>query len=248
MILSNNELESTVNKAFLGIRKKCGESDVAATMVSTLQILKLDGVRHFNNAFHFIKLEKDTSFKIESSGANSLSIDLLGCSLLCHIPLIMDYAVQELSDKSFLEIKIKNCHNRWLLYGYLAYLASKGFKSLAKWTNGKNPKNVACVFNSSFPNIFLSDSENNFIRDESYKNAVTITISRKDFDMSSLSANYETNLTPDNLKNRSISSLHRGIFVSDSDWKTLKRNASLLFVENSEKSILGAGELQRKVS
>ena len=49
MIVSHNELVAAVNKAFLGMRRTCGEADVIANMVADLQMVGLDGVRHFNS-------------------------------------------------------------------------------------------------------------------------------------------------------------------------------------------------------
>ena len=56
MIVSHNELVAAVNKAFLGMRRHCGEADVIANMVADLQMVGLNGVRHFNNASQFLNL------------------------------------------------------------------------------------------------------------------------------------------------------------------------------------------------
>lgn len=39
MIVSHNELVAAVNKAFLGMRRHCGEADVIANMVADLQMV-----------------------------------------------------------------------------------------------------------------------------------------------------------------------------------------------------------------
>ncbi|EKO3865360.1 DUF3726 domain-containing protein, partial [Vibrio harveyi] len=41
MIVSHNELVAAVNKAFLGMRRHCGEADVIANMVADLQMVGL---------------------------------------------------------------------------------------------------------------------------------------------------------------------------------------------------------------
>ena len=42
MIVSHNELVAVTNKAFLGMRRTCGEADVIANMVADLQMIGLN--------------------------------------------------------------------------------------------------------------------------------------------------------------------------------------------------------------
>ncbi len=246
MIVSHNELEASVNKAFLSTRKSYGEADVIATMVSQLQIVNLNGIRHFNNAFEFIKSEKDMLFKIEVMEPNFIKINLYGSSLAYHIPIIVDHILERLSKNNYLKIEIINCHNRWLIYSQLIYLASKGFQCVANWSNGSSPKSVLCFVNSFFPDIYLSEEQ---VELEDNVHDITLRIAKQDLDIDPiLLKRYKTYISSENLKSRYLLSKNKGIFVEDSDWVLLRKNAALVLVENSEKSSLGAGERQRKVS
>lgn len=64
MIVSRNEIVTTVYKAFLGMHREVGEADLVATMVAELQMAGLDGVRHFNNASPYILTEQDMPIDI----------------------------------------------------------------------------------------------------------------------------------------------------------------------------------------
>ena len=95
MIVSHNELVAAVNKAFLGMRRTCGEADVIANMVADLQMVGLDGVRHFNSASNFIGLEDDRPVDIQVRSDNTVEVDLHKASLACHLPVIMDYSMKK---------------------------------------------------------------------------------------------------------------------------------------------------------
>ncbi|UOF93789.1 MAG: DUF3726 domain-containing protein [Bordetella sp.] len=247
MIVSHNELIATVNKAFLGMRRKCGEADIIANMVADLQIVKLDGVRHFNNAISFIKLEEDFPIQIELiNEQNVLKTDLHGRSVACHIPIIIDSILEKFfSDKksNLLKIEINNCHNRWLVYNQLEYLSSKGLSCIAKWNNGSSPRKILCCFdsNSSFPNFYFS--EKLFNLEDSLHNLV-IEISKNNLSVERFSNSYENHLSSTSLEIIHQGSWKDGIFVEDSDWKALKNNSLSILVQDSAKSALGAGELQ----
>ena len=88
MIVSLIELVAAVNKAFLGMRRTCGEADVIANMVADLQMVGLDGVRHFNNASNFIGLEDDCPVDIQVTSDNTVEVDLHKASLACHLPVV----------------------------------------------------------------------------------------------------------------------------------------------------------------
>ena len=54
MIVSHNELVAAVNKAFLGMRRHCGEADVIANMVADLQMV---GLQFFLSTFTYLYAE-----------------------------------------------------------------------------------------------------------------------------------------------------------------------------------------------
>ncbi len=244
MIVSHNELVATVNKAFLGMRRCCGEADVIATMVADLQMVGLNGVRHFNNASSFIGLEQDfpVDIKLTISNDVSVQVDLHKSSLACHLPVIMDYAVEQMVGRKKLRIELNNCHNRWLAYSELVKLAAKGIACTAKWNNGSSPKRILYVLNRGCvsPELFYSE-----LNDTSEKSLhdMTIELSVYDFDIASLSQDYPVHIASEALSQSQEKAWQQGIEVEDAEWMALKQTATAILVENSEQSKMGAGEL-----
>lgn len=242
MIVSHNELVAAVNKAFLGMRRSCGEADVIANMVADLQMVGLNGVRHFNNASEYMSVEKDCPVDIQVTNNNVVEVDLHNCSLACHLPVIIDYAIERMVGSKALIIELSNCHNRWLAYSELVKLAAKGIACTAKWNNGTSPKrtlyvlNRGCVTPELFLSDLMSDSEEGF-------HDMTIELSIQDFDVTHLSTSYSIHIDSDELAQTQENAWNAGIVVDDIEWSTLKQTATAILVENSELSIKGAGEL-----
>mgnify|MGYP001458682514 CR=1 FL=1 len=242
MIVSHNELVAVVNKAFLGMRRTCGEADIIANMVAGLQIVGLNGIGHFNNAAQFLTAEKDCPVDIVTTDEGGLVVDLHGCSLACHLPVVIDYAVEKMVGKKQLTIELKNCHNRWLAYNELVKLAAKGLACKAQWNNGTAPQNTLYILNQGCvsPELFLSDHldlEGCTLHD------MTIQLSVNNFDIANCSADYTRHINSSELNRAQRDTWYDGILVDDEEWETLKRTATALLVENSEQSVKGAGEL-----
>lgn len=243
MIVSHNELVAAVNKAFLGMRRCCGEADVIANMVADLQMVGLDGVRHFNNASSFIGLESDEPAQISTTQDNVIQVDLHKSSVACHLPVVLDYALEKMVGQKTLMIELSNCHNRWLAYSELVKLAAKGVACSASWSNGSNPKRTLYVLNKGCvaPELFLSEEVS---QDIGSHHEMTIELSIRDFNIDSLSQGYETHIASDSLTEKLESAWRDGIEVEDSEWQMLKETATAILVENSQRSIQGAGELE----
>ncbi|GIC79303.1 DUF3726 domain-containing protein [Moritella sp. F3] len=242
MIVSHNELVSVVNKAFLGMRRSCGEADVIANMVAGLQIVGLNGIGHFNNAAQFLTAEKDSPVDIFITNEGGLVVDLHGCSLACHLPVVIDYALEKMVGKKHLTIELKNCHNRWLAYNELVKLAAKGLACKAQWNNGSSPQNTLYILNQGCvsPELFLSDHLDLAGRT---LHDMTIQLSVKNFDIAGYSAGYTKHIKSSSLNNAQRDTWYEGISVDEGEWEVLKRTATALLVENSEQSVKGAGEL-----
>jgi len=240
MIVTHNELVTVTNKAFLGMRRICGEADVIANMVADLQMVGLNGVKHFNNAAQFISTEKDIPVDIEISDDGNLTADLHGSSLACHLPVIIDYALEQMIANKHLLLSLKNCHNRWLAYSELLMLAGKGIACKAHWANGSSPKHTLYILNRGciLPELFLSEQlaiEVNGLND------MTIELSINDFDITSLSSEYSLHIDSQKLSGIQDTAWNKGVFVEDEEWNLLKSTATAILVENSEQSLKGAG-------
>lgn len=240
MIVSHNELVGAVNKAFIGMKRACGEPDIIANMVADLQMVGLYGVEHFNKASAYIKLESDLPTEI-SMADNIIKANLHNRSLPCHFPVIIDYAIDNLSKNTDLTIKLSNCHNRWLAYSELAKLKKKGISCTATWNNGSNPECILYISNKNddAPDLFfyeLSDTSSENFHD------ITISLSINDFDKAHVSKNYKTHIDAKELIQAHQKASENGIFVEDSEWLALKKVGTAMLVENSDKSEKGAGE------
>ncbi|WP_186176655.1 DUF3726 domain-containing protein [Vibrio jasicida] len=242
MIVSHNELVAAVNKAFLGMRRHCGEADVIANMVADLQMVGLNGVRHFNNASLFLNLDSDCAVTITGNTDSSIEIELHNGSVACHLPAVLDFALEKMINTKSVTITLKQCHNRWLAYSELARLSAKGIACRAQWVNGTSPKRTLYVLNRGHiaPEVFFSDQVEDHSTDY---HSMTIELSVNDFDIEASSQGYSIHIEGEELSRVQKQSWDEGIAVEDAEWETLKQTATVFLVENSERSIQGAGEL-----
>lgn len=242
MIVSHNELVAAVNKAFLGMRRHCGEADVIANMVADLQMVGLHGVRHFNNASLFLNLDSDCAVTIAGNTDSSIEVDLHNGSVACHIPAVLDFALEKMVKSKSVTVTLKQCHNRWLAFSELARLSAKGIACRAQWVNGTSPKRTLYVLNRGniAPEVFFSDVVEG--HDTDYHDMI-IELSTNDFNLDASSQGYAIHIEGEELSRAQKVSWAEGIFVEDAEWETLKQTATVFLVENSERSIQGAGEL-----
>ena len=239
MIVSHNEIVTIVHKAFTGMHREVGEADVIATMVAELQMAGLDGIRHFNNASPYILTEIDTPIDIVYQEDGAIRLDLHGSSLACHLPTIIDYALEKMGDLAHFHIYLQNCHNRWLAYSELVELAAKGFACLAKWDNGSVPKHTLFTLNQGFvyPDLYFFDqAQANY-----NTNDMIIEIATQNFDIEQDIQHFNHKISTDELFETHQRAWKEGIYVDDEQWAILKKTAAAMLVENSETSSKGAG-------
>lgn len=240
MIVSHNELVAVVNKAFLGMRRHCGEADVIANMVADLQMVGLNGVHHFNNASLFLGLDSDCAVSVTKSTASIIEMELHNGSVACHLPTVLDFAIEKMINNKSMTIILKQCHNRWLGFSELLKLSAKGIACRAQWVNGSSPKRTLYVLNRGriAPEVFFSDKYDEYDTDW---HSMVIELSVNDFDIEKSAQGYMTHLEGDALSRTLQASWKNGTFVEDKEWETLKKTATALLVENSERSMQGAG-------
>ena len=241
MIVSHNELVAAVNKAFLGMRRHCGEADVIANMVADLQMVGLNGVRHFNNASQFLNLDSDCAVSIDNRTETTIEVDFHNASVACQLPAVLDFAIESMVGSKSISVVLKHCHNRWLAYSELVRLAAKGIACRARWTNGSSPKRTLYVLNRGCvaPEIFFSD---NIDSSESDFHSMIIELSVDDFDVKESAQGYSIHINSDELNQALDTSWRDGIVVEDAEWEMLKQTATVFLVENSVRSVQGAGE------
>lgn len=239
MIVSHNEIVTMVNKAFLGMQREVGEADLIASMVAELQMAGLNGILHFNNASPFIVSEHDVPIEILDQADGKLTLDLHGSSLVCHLPAVMDYALEKMGDREHFKIYLHNCHNRWLAYSELVKLAAKGIACLAKWDNGTAPKHTIFTLDKRFvyPDLYyFDDAQNNY-----NTNDMVIELSTDNFNVEQDIQHFDRKISTDELFETHQRAWKQGIYVDDEQWAILKKRAAAILVENSEASSKGAG-------
>ncbi|WP_435980402.1 DUF3726 domain-containing protein [Psychrobacter sp. DM4] len=239
MIVSRNEIVSMVYKAFSGLHREVGEADLVATMVAELQMAGLDGVGQFNNATPFILKEQDTPIEIIHQDIGEVSLNLHNSSLACHLPAVMDYALELMDNRDHFKMTLQNCHNRWLAYSELVSLAAKGLACLAKWDNGHAPKHTLFTLNQGFvyPDIYFFDER----QTRHDTNDMVIELATSNFDIEQEIEHFSHKISTDELFETHQRAWKQGIYVDDEQWAILKQTAAAILVENSEASSKGAG-------
>ncbi|WP_201528047.1 DUF3726 domain-containing protein [Psychrobacter frigidicola] len=239
MIVSHNEIVAMVNKAFLGMQREVGEADLIASMVAELQMAGLNGILHFNNASPFILSEHDVPIDIIHQAEGKISLDLHGSSLVCHLPVVMDYALEKMGNLDHFKIYLHNCHNRWLAYSELVNLAAKGIACMAKWDNGTAPRHTLFTLNQGFiyPDLYyFNEAQDNY-----NTNDMVIELATSNFDIEKEIQYFDYKISTDELFETHQRAWKEGIYVDDEQWAILKKSAAEILVENSEASSKGAG-------
>ncbi len=158
------------------------------------------------------------------------------------LPAVLDFALEKMVSSKSVTITLKQCHNRWLAFSELVRLSAKGIACRAQWVNGTSPKRTLYVLNRGriAPEVFFSDQ----IEDNSTDyHSMTIELAVTDFDIEASSQGYAIHIDGDELNRAQKTSWEEGIFVEDAEWEALKQTATVFLVENSERSVQGAGEL-----
>ena len=244
MIVSRNEIITTVYKAFSGMHREVGEADLIATMVAELQMAGLDGVRQFNNASPYILTGRDIAIDITHQSEDEIGLDLHSSSVVCHLPSIMDYALEKMGDLDHFKITLYNCHNRWLAYSELVSLAAKGIACLARWENGSAPKHTLFTLNQGFvyPDLYFFNEPQADRDKQAYdKQDIVIELATANFDIENEIQHFDYKISTDELFEMHNRAWKEGIYVDDEQWALLKKSATAVLVENSIVSRQGAG-------
>ncbi|MCX4026365.1 DUF3726 domain-containing protein [Spartinivicinus marinus] len=237
MQVSHNELVTLCEKAFSGLQRHCGEPNIIANMVVDLEMVGLNGIQHFVKALTFLQNDSDLPPQVDSSSPSQLVADLKGSSILGYLPILLDYAQEQLANKNSITLSIEHCHNRWLAFGVLINLANQGLSVKAAWSNGSHPQHVVYLITPSnqLPEIYIADVPTDCLH------SLTIEISKSPIQPPQ-QKEYNQHITSDELNSAKQHAWANGIMVSESDWDKLKQHAKAILVATNEISQLGAGE------
>lgn len=259
MKVSYNELQGLCRKAFLGMGFEDGDASDAADMVAWMQLHELDGLEALNRGLDYLLAEQQEQERVPVllyADDDLAVLDGQGYSVLSSSSLALELGFAKARARGFSVIKIRRCHNRQLIMGYLARIAGRGMNATAFWRNAQAPQGdgkgepplteqvVGFRANSSVPEIRVYAVTQ--VPEENEPNdGVTLVLAnhvnllpamRSEFDYDLLARHEESSL----LASRERAMLD-GIGIDDGVWNRLKDLATRILVESTDASRGGAG-------
>ncbi|MGO1500410.1 MAG: DUF3726 domain-containing protein [Marinobacter sp.] len=248
MKVSFNELQGLSRKAFIGIGFDDGDASDAADMVAWMEVHGLDGIAALKKGLDFLLNEdKSQPPKLIYQDADLCVVDAQKKTVLGHASLAIELGYAKCRARGLSVTKIRHCHNRMLIVGYLSRIARRDMSVTAFWRNSHEPLTEIIVsFKSgdSEPEICmysLPDTPD----DTEPNDGITLVMVNH--------VNLLPDLKPDAplndlfLQNRDAMadwqerSLVDGIEVDPALWERLKLLATNMLVEASDDSRDGAG-------
>lgn len=230
--VSRTELATLCNNAFNGLKRSSGEADLISKMVVDLEMVGLNGVKHFAQALKFLKNSNDSSLNISSKDSH-ITVDLNNDTILGHIQILVAYALESIPNYENVTLEIKNCHNKWLVFSQALRIAKKGLNARFSWNNSSEDKRTSYCINANdeLPTVRQSVSTGSDVK------TLIIEISKNKInnDTSSEIISSET------LRKSFNNSIENGLVIDLNDWNDLKEVAKAIYVESSEKSKNDAG-------
>lgn len=137
MRVSLNEIQVICRKAFEGIGFAPGDCDDAAEMIARLQLQGLDGIGALKKALAFLHDEIDRPIETCYEDAAQLTLDANGQSVLRCAAQAVELGVAKALRGGSALIRIRHCHNRILLLGYLARCAPQALNFCVYWRDAR---------------------------------------------------------------------------------------------------------------
>jgi LDH2 family malate/lactate/ureidoglycolate dehydrogenase len=229
MRVSFNEVQVICRKAFEGLGFAPGDCDDAADMIARLQQQGLDGIGALKKALAFLHDEVNRPIETNYEDAAQLTLDAHGQSVLrCAAQAVELGASKALRGGSAL-IRIRHCHNRILLLGYLARCTDQGLNFCVYWRDTRQELVATFSAGDSQPSLRVHDLPQPAMDDEQ---SINVLISR-----------HFTLLPRLGLTSRQSQMSMGGLEVDAEVWARLKKLGERVLVESTEESRRrGAGE------
>lgn len=248
MKVSHNELQNLCRKAFAGIGFDDGDAADAADMVAWMQAHGMPGLQDLRRGLDYLLVEPSSCRPaLLYEDADLAVLDGHGMSVLRSSSLALELGFAKARARGLSIVKIRHCHNRQLITGYLSRLSVRGMNVTAFWRNGHEPlveQVVGFRANSAVPEIRVyrvkpapEETEGN--------DGVTLIMANHVELLPTLSSDYLVELVAQydesRLRTCRDRALKEGIEVDDTIWACLKELADRMLVESSEESRSGAG-------
>nr|WP_299244343.1 Ldh family oxidoreductase [uncultured Halomonas sp.] len=248
MKVSYNELQGLCRKAFSGMEFEEGEAADAADMVAWMQCHGLEGLNALGRGLdHLLREDPNQLTSILYNDGDLAVLDGHGQSVLRASSLAVELGFAKARARGLAIIKIRRCHNRQLIMGYLSRLAGRGMNVTAFWRNAQMPLTEQVVgfrANSTVPEIRVYAVHE--VPEENEPNdGITLILAnhvdllpamRSDYHYEVLARQSESDLLA--CRERAFA---EGIEVDDALWQRLKTLATRILVEASDASRDGAG-------
>ncbi|UVJ42398.1 DUF3726 domain-containing protein [Pseudomonas sp. LS1212] len=243
MRVSLNEIQVVCRKAFEGIGFAPGDCDDAAEMIAWLQLHGLDGIGTLEKALAFLETETDRPFNTCYEDAAQLTLDAFGQSVLRCAAQAVELGIAKALGTGSASVRIRHCHNRLLLLGYLARCSEQGLSFCVHWRDARQQWLATFAAGQASPSLQVLDLAQPAQADEQ---SINVLVSR---DFSLLPAPNEPgaatrlNLGWQDLAATAASQRANGLAVDDQVWAALKKLGERVLVESTEESRRrGAGE------
>lgn len=248
MKVSFNELQGIGRKAFSAIGFAEGDAIDAAEMVAWLEAHGLGGVEALKKGLRFILTEdQSVAPTLVYQDADFSVLDAHDHSVMGNASLAVELGYARARARGLSITKIRRCHNRILIIGYLSRLARRGMNVTAFWRNAHDPLTELVVgFKAGHPVPEICLYSLDDAPDDTEKNdGITLIMANHVDLLPSLRSEYAlTDLmrqTEDDLERLRNQALIDGMEVDDELWRTLKSLADHLLVEATDASRGGAG-------
>lgn len=248
MKVSFNELQGLSRKAFIGIGFEEGDANDAADMVVWMETHGLDGIESLRLGLEFILDEdKSQSPEIIYQDADLCVVDAQNRTVLGNASLAIELGYAKCRARGLSVTKIRRCHNRMLIIGYLSRVARRNMSVTAFWRNAHEPLTeilVSFKAGKAEPNICMYSLDD--VPDDTEPNSgITLVM----VNHVNLLPDFKTDKKLNNLLRQDKHSMHRrqqhslteGIDIDPQLWERLKELAARILVEASDDSRQGAG-------
>ncbi|MCW4150307.1 DUF3726 domain-containing protein [Halomonas sp. 18H] len=248
MKVSFNELQGLCRKAFSGIGFEEGDAADAADMVAWMQCHGFPAIDQLSRGLDYL-LEEDPEAlpTVVYQDGDLAVLDGHGQSVLRSISLATELGFAKARARGLSVVKIRRCHNRQLIMGYLSRLAGRGINITAFWRNSQEPLTEQVVgfrAGHSTPEVRIFAVRD--VPEENEPNdGITLVMANHVELLPSLGADHDLDLLAHHSESGLMAcrkqALLEGIEVDDVIWSHLKTLAHRILVESSDASRSGAG-------